>query len=232
MNITHHLSRAKATAIVALALSTVGAPAQVPTDAQIDKQAKKALPKSEDSIKRAGEMAKSLRIQVPDVGTPRAAGAAADPEAIAKRYEGMTAVKEPQLFIAVSFSMPPETLMRLAQQASKVGAHLVLRGVVNNSLQKTVEATSTFVKRVPDLQFDIDPTVYRRFGIRQVPAFVLTRDNQELKSCSNECDTPDYFVSVAGDVTLDYALEHIARHGGKPFNVRAEQLLRKLRSPN
>ncbi len=232
MNMAHHLSRAKAATLLSLFVAAFVVHAQVPTDAQIDKQAKKALPKSDDSIKRASEMAKNLRVQVPDVGTPRAGGAAADPEAIAKRYEGMTSAKEPQLFIAVSFSMPPETLMRLSEQAAKVGAHLVLRGVVNNSLQKTAEATSTFVKRVPGLEFDIDPTVYRRFGIRQVPAFVLTRDNQELKSCSNECDAPDYFVSVAGDVSLDYALEHIARHGGKPFNARAEQLLTKLRSAN
>lgn len=233
MRTKHHLSRAKATALLVSAFAFASAFAQGPSDAQIERYARKAVPKSEDTIKKASEMAKGLRTQLPDVDAVSAGGTAADPEVIAKRYQAITAAgQEPQLFIAVSFSMPPETLLRLSQQAAKVGAHLVLRGVINNSLPKTAEATAAFIKRVPGLQFDIDPTVFRRFGIRQVPAFVIKRDNQELKSCSAECDASDYFVSVAGDVSLDYALEHFSRHAAAPFNSHAERLLAQLRSAN
>ena len=55
----------------------------------------------------------------------------------------------------------------------------------------------------------IDPTLYDRFGISVVPAFVLT--DAPVQACTQAgCPTPD-FVRLAGDVTLEYALESIAR---------------------
>ena len=66
--------------------------------------------------------------------------------AIAKGYEAMgqpapgaTTINEaPALLVFVSFSMPDATLARLVDQAARARATLVLRGLVDGSLQKTV----------------------------------------------------------------------------------------------
>ncbi len=130
----------------------------------------------------------------------------------------------------VSFSMPPESIERLAAQASKVGATLVLRGMVDDSLTKTAQVVAAFLKRYPGAQFQIDPTVFRRFSIDQVPAFVLSTQPTGASTCAGkECSPRDSFVSVAGDVTLDYALEYLAQQRTAKFSSMAERRLKRLR---
>lgn len=222
-------------AVVAIAAAVAAAAqpaAPLPSEAELSSAAKK-VPNTNDALRRATERASGARPGVPDVSTVGPAlrsPSVPDPAEIARRLDGQGSPNGlPRILIAVSLSMPKETLDRLAQQAAKVGAHLVLRGMVGDSLVKTAKATAPFVERHVGLQFDIDPTIFRRFGIQRVPTFVLTRDDQELRSCTTECDATDYYVSVAGDVTLDYALEHIGQRSRPPFNARAETLLGQLR---
>jgi type-F conjugative transfer system pilin assembly protein TrbC len=57
----------------------------------------------------------------------------------------------------------------------------------------------------------IDPTLFDRFGVKQVPAVVLVPGGAcvaDVRACPKV--TPAH-VHVAGDVTLDYALDYIAR---------------------
>lgn len=54
----------------------------------------------------------------------------------------------------------------------------------------------------------IDPTLFARFGIDQVPSVVVAE--YAAGACTPEaCPTPDH-VKLAGDVPLRYALERIA----------------------
>jgi conjugal transfer pilus assembly protein TrbC len=225
------LSRAKVVGgllAAAGAVAAAGAQPTLPSDADIARAAKQA-PNLEDAVRRASERASGFRPPVPDAMPKAGATPIPDPAEVARRLSGGTHSAEPRVLIAVSLSLPPETLDHLAQQAARVGAHLVLRGVVGDSLTKTATATAPYIKKYPGVQFDIDPTIFRRFRIERVPTFVLTRDDQELRSCTKECDASDYYVSVAGDVSLDYALEHIGKRSKQPFTGRAEQLLTKLR---
>jgi len=120
-----------------------------------------------------------------------------------------------RFYVFVSFSMPDVTLQRLMQQAERIGAPLVLRGMVENDMNKTrikvgklLDADKRGNTSV-DGGLNIDPTLYDRFGISVVPAFVLT--DAPVQACTQTgCPTPD-FVRLAGDVTLEYALESIAR---------------------
>jgi conjugal transfer pilus assembly protein TrbC len=204
------------------------APPPMPHDSVLNREVAKQLPKSATSIDKADRQSRSLHQPVPDVGNV-AAPLMPDPAAIAERYESIGKNDESALYVMVSFSMPPESIARLAEQASKAGATLVLRGALDNSLKKTSERAAEFIKRYPGAQFQIDPTVFRRYAIKQVPAFVLARDNEEVKACTKGCDATAFFVSVAGDVSLDYALEYIARQGGERFAPLAERRLKKMR---
>lgn len=120
-----------------------------------------------------------------------------------------------RFYVFVSFSMPDVTLRRLMQQAKRIGAPLVLRGLVENDMNKTrikvgklLDADKKGNTSI-DGGLSIDPTLYDRFGISVVPAFVLT--DAPVQACTQTgCPTPD-FVRLAGDITLEYALESIAR---------------------
>jgi type-F conjugative transfer system pilin assembly protein TrbC len=57
----------------------------------------------------------------------------------------------------------------------------------------------------------IDPTLFDRFDVKQVPAVVLVPGGAcvvGVRACPKV--TPAH-VHVVGDVTLDYVLDHIAR---------------------
>ena len=73
---------------------------------------------------------------------------------------------------------------------------------------------------------------FTRFAVRQAPTFVLTLNdaaNDMQGNCRAGCATPASFVSVAGDVSLDYALETIQRRQPQAA-PRAEPLLKRLRA--
>jgi len=120
-----------------------------------------------------------------------------------------------RFYVFVSFSMPDVTLRRLMQQAKRIGAPLVLRGMVENDMNKTrikvgqlLDADKNGNTNIEG-GLSIDPTLYERFGISVVPSFVLA--DAPVQACNQTgCPTPD-FVRLAGDVTLQYVLESIAR---------------------
>lgn len=229
MNVTPLLSRAKVTALLIATAAIAQAQPGMPDNAAIAREAAKQAPRTAAVISKAEQQSRKLRQPVPDV-SPAAAFPALDPGAIAKRYEQMGAVAEESgLFILVSFSMPKESIERLAAQANKAGATLVLRGMVDDSLKKTAETVADFLKRFPGAQFQIDPTVFKRFAVAQVPAFVISTRLPDAKTCDKECDPRNTFASVAGDVTLDYALEYLAKQRDERFADLAERRLKRLR---
>jgi len=134
----------------------------------------------------------------------------------------------PGLLVFVSFTMPEKTLTRLVDQAARAKATLVLRGLVNGSLQETVAR----VQKLMDgrkVAFQIDPQAFERFGVAAAPTFVLVRDGARPADCAaGSCFASDAFVAVAGDVSLDYALEHFQRWAPR-FTRDAAGFLKRLR---
>ncbi len=159
-----------------------------------------------------------------------------DLEAIAKGFDVNVGFEQaqglaagPKLLVFVSFAMPEPTLKRLAEQAGRANATLVLRGFVNGSLRDTVARVQGLIGagRVP---FQIDPQGFERFAIDKSPSFVLVRDGASTSSCaSGQCFANEAFVKVAGDVSLDYALESMERAGPR-FAGSAARYLDKIRS--
>lgn len=244
------------TRTLAIALLLAAAPIATPvlaqgsaavTDADVDR-AKHSQPAiSDKDIERAQQRYRMpsdeelARVPVPgapnlDVLPVPKNGHPIDLEALARSYqnnaEQMVAAQglstRPALLIFVSFSLPEATLGRLADQAARSGATLVLRGLIDGSLRATVARTQKLIgKRQVAMQ--IDPQAFDRFGVVQVPTFVIVRGGAQGKPCAGQlCAPQEAFVSTMGDVSLDYALTHIQRSSPR-FAKDARDLRQKLR---
>ena len=202
------------------------------TDADVERARKAHRMPSEQELSR-----------VPIPSTPNvdalpkpAARKPIDLEALAKGYERAIGSAVPQsmtrsgpgLLIFVSFSMPHEALSRLVDQASRSGATLVLRGFVNGSLKETVTRVQGLIG-TRKVAFQIDPQAFDRFSIAATPTFVLVRDGAQPTDCSaGTCFASDAFVSVVGDVSVDYALEYFQR-AAPSFSKDADGFLKRLK---
>ena len=128
----------------------------------------------------------------------------------------------PPPIVLVSFSMPESSLKGLLEEAARIGSPVVLRGLKDGSMRATVDALLALhgidpkASRPPEGMegrtlpgLAIDPTVFRRFRIEAVPAFVVAAE--PVPPCGRDgCPTPPHLV-VRGDVSLAYALDVMAR---------------------
>ena len=202
------------------------------TEQDIERARKKYRMPSEEELRRVPVPA-SPNIDAlprPEVARPLdleaiAKGYAANADAIAQA-QGLNS--GPSLLIFVSFSMPEATLKRLVDQAARANATLVIRGLFNGSLRNTVMRMQGMIRnRQVDVQ--IDPQAFDRFAITATPSFVLVRDGAKPESCaSGTCISPEAFVATAGDVSLDYALEHMQRTAPR-FSQDAARFLKRIR---
>ena len=150
---------------------------------------------------------------------------APDPAAIAERYRANAASPAPagpELLVFVSFSMPHASLVRLAEQARQANAVLVFRGLAGATLRQMVERLQPLARTGAAMQ--INPEAFTRFGIEVVPTFVLTARSADCGE--RACEGPTR--RLAGDVSLDHALDRLAR-SGEPLAQAAETRLRQLR---
>lgn len=220
---------------------------RIPTDAEIAATARSLKAPSEAAIARArrqaGAPTDAQLSQVPVRGMPNvdalptpANAPAVDLEALAKGYEAageqMAAAQAqlgsgPRMLVFVSFAMPEATLARLVDQAEKASATLVLRGLTESSLKATVFRVQKLIGR-RKVAVQIDPQAFERFGVTKSPTFVLVRAGTQPQPCAQgQCLPANSFVSVAGDVSLRYALEFVQRNA-PAFRDEAEPFLGKL----
>jgi conjugal transfer pilus assembly protein TrbC len=202
--------------VLLLAGSVLGAPATPPsvTDADIERARRQHRMPTEAELAR-----------VPIPGAPRIENLPQpvtrmpiDLEAISKGFDvengsqaaAMTPGKAgPKVLIFVSFAMPEATLQRLVDQAARAGATLVLRGLINGSIRDTVNRMQALI-RGRRVAVQIDPESFDRYGIVMIPTFVLVTEGAGNESCTSRvCSSSRQSVKVAGDVTLDYAIQHL-----------------------
>lgn len=149
---------------------------------------------------------------------PQAPGAGIDIGALARQgsqingamQPGALPPQEPALRIFVTLDMPQGSLRRLVDQAERAGAVLVLRGLKNQSMRQTAVAVSDLLGQ-RRAGWVIDPEAFERHGVEAAPTFLLTMGEDTSPCSATTCTVPRPFVSVSGDVSLDYALEHMAR---------------------
>jgi conjugal transfer pilus assembly protein TrbC len=159
-----------------------------------------------------------------------------DLEALARGYasqaEAMTRaqglVAGPGLLVFVSLSMPRPTLQRLVDQAARAKASIVLQGFANGSLRDTVAQVQGLIGS-RQVAVQIDPQAFDRFAVTRVPTFVLVRDGTRPVACaSGSCAPADSFLRASGDVSLDYALEHM-RRSAPGFGPPADIFLKRIK---
>jgi conjugal transfer pilus assembly protein TrbC len=156
------------------------------------------------------------------------AGAKVDLAAVARGFEAagvgaMPVTVGPRLLVFISLAMPEGSLRRLAADAPRAGAVLVLRGLEGGSMIKTA-ARIRKLGGAGKASIQIDPKAFLRFGIEQVPTMVLARDVAAASPCQERgCAAQEGFVAVAGDVTLAYALDHVVRNAPR-FAPEARRL--------
>lgn len=105
--------------------------------------------------------------------------------------------KEEGLVLFVSLTMPEATLHRMIDQSVRYKVPLVIQGLTDGSMKKTVaKITQLLAKREGDLQ--VDPRLFDRFNINRVPALVLINPEGQ-------------WVTAYGDVSIEFALQTIER---------------------
>lgn len=117
----------------------------------------------------------------------------------------------PQMpIILISLSMPKSGVKALIDEAAKVGAVVVLRGLVEGDFNKTLSQLKEYGGD-DGKGLVIDPSLFRRFNITQVPSFVLPLE--PIPFCTIEgCEVPKH-VRGAGASSLQYFLDLVARSG-------------------
>lgn len=161
----------------------------------------------------------------PNIPTP--APGEVDIEALAKRYEAKAvSYRADDLLIFASFSMPSESLKRLVDSANRVGGAVILRGFKNNSYKATAKALHDLGVQQGNVM--VNPDAFDKYKIAAVPTMVLTKPDAIDQLDARGCALPDTYVAIAGDVTLDYALDEITRRSSE-FKPLASRYLRQLR---
>lgn len=133
-----------------------------------------------------------------------------DVEAIARSY---THEKGPpqqeELFAFVSFTMPQHSLLRFIRQVHRVGGTVVLNGFKNDSLKETAAAIRDLGEHSGEVQ--INPKAFTMYQVEAIPTVVLTVREPGSPLEEDGCAAASAYVAITGDVSLDYALEEIAR---------------------
>lgn len=159
-----------------------------------------------------------------------------DIEAIARSKPriptGVGASLAAPLRIFITLDMPPASLRLLVDQAARAGAVLVLRGLKGESLRETLAVVSPLIGE-RHVAWLIDPEAFIRFGVQHAPTFVLALNDgapaEGQPNCISGCVVSPAFVSIAGDVSLDYALEAMMRRRPEAM-PHVEPILKRLRA--
>lgn len=132
--------------------------------------------------------------------------------------------------VLVSLSMPDSQLKSLMAEASKVGSAIVLRGALNNDLNKTIGRIQEIAGKEQSGGFRIDPTLFSRFNVTTVPTFILPLE--PVKTCDQTgCEVPKH-VSAYGTASLLYFLEKASRLGNEEEKATADNWLSIYKGDN
>ena len=203
--------------------------AQMPSAEALAAETKKQLGIANDAINKAANQASFPVPTVPLLVPAPANLKPIDPAEIAKHYKHFSKPAAPELYAMVSFSMPDASLDRLAELSARAGATLVVIGLHKDSLPQTIERLTMITKKYANLKVTIDPTLFRKFSVNAVPTFVLAKAPVDQSACTNACRPEDQFASLAGDVTLDYALDYMTSKAAPDIASQAKVYLAKLR---
>jgi conjugal transfer pilus assembly protein TrbC len=126
-----------------------------------------------------------------------------------------------QIFLLASFSMPPNVLRAMMNEAISLDIPVIFRGFVNNSVFDTqVALQAAFGDDANLVGFGIDPTIFTRFQIDAVPQLIVTRDQIDVcETAGCEADPVPVHDRVGGNIPLRDALQMIVMGQGDAMEV-------------
>ena len=151
-----------------------------------------------------------------------------------------------RIYIFISSSVPIETLRSYAEDLDRLrdpNISMVMRGFVGGIkyFKPTLEFLEKVLARDPECDFtttqcdafratvNIDPLVFRRYRVKQVPAILYVRGLSLVDAGLSEGITENAPIGeaymVRGDVSLEYALEKIRKRSG---SSQLEEVVRQL----
>lgn len=203
-----------------------------PTDAEVEAAKNKYRQPPEAQLDRAASSQSPVNLDA--IPMPKGN---IDVEGLARAYEQNRPAfakdvgygsDQPVLLVFVTLGMPEYTLHLLIDQASRTRAIMVLRGLENASIRQTAAHVQRLIGQ-KQVEWLIDPQAFDRFGVNQAPTFVLVKALAPINDCaSGSCIAPNAFAAIAGDVSIDYALEAIERRAPR-FGPEAQLFLKRIR---
>lgn len=136
----------------------------------------------------------------------------------------------PKFIAFASTSMPVDSMRAMIRDVGRAGGVVVFQGFRGNSVKQHMAYLQQVIAKGQKVDgLGIDPRLFRAFGVRTVPAYVVVSTDFEL--CSGfRCATPlPAYDRMSGNVTPEYALSTIAGGGG-PGAAVARAYLTRLRS--
>ena len=146
----------------------------------------------------------------------------------------------PEVIVFMSLAVPGPSWRQWSREAARIGAPMVLRGVLDDGFMATVRAIharhvedgagAAPLQGAASLQgAALDPRLFRLFRVSHVPAVAVVPGG--VPPCASpgcSTDTPPPHDLVTGNIGLEAALEAIAREG-EPGRDTARRQLTLLR---
>ena len=101
--------------------------------------------------------------------------------------------------VLISFSMPEKLLEATLRDCERLHIPAILNGLYQDSMPATMNKIAEYAALIPELSVQIDPTLFERYQVNQVPAVIW-----EEKDCAD---------IVYGNQTLDFMLKKIKNYG-------------------
>ncbi|MCX0497970.1 type-F conjugative transfer system pilin assembly protein TrbC [Erwinia billingiae] len=130
--------------------------------------------------------------------------------AAAQSEQNSASRSTPRAVYFVSLGIPEEGLLPMLADARRFGIPATLRGLLDNDFRKTASVMFELSKKDKRAGVQIDPTLYQQYGIKAVPALVVT--------CGARFDV------LYGSLPVKQALEEVRQRGD--CGTTAAQLLR------
>jgi type-F conjugative transfer system pilin assembly protein TrbC len=111
---------------------------------------------------------------------------------IKKCTTGMSEPKDPNLLVFVSFSIPDETLLAIAEEVNQNDGVLVLRGMPENNFKILAKHLLTLKEKGLTASLQINPKLFQEYEISKVPTFVMRGKKG--------------FDKVSGNISLEHAM--------------------------
>ena len=136
------------------------------------------------------------------------------------------------VMIFASLGMPTQSLIALVREAHRIGLPIILRGFYKGDTRATSKRIYQIVYPKGSKEsmggFVIDPNWFTMYGIKKVPAFVVT---DQLMPCNNRtaqqgCVAKDYDI-IYGNISIESALRIAANRG--EFKAKAQEYLARIK---